>query len=213
MSEESDLERTEEASPKRLEEARKEGDVPRSRELSTCTVLLAAGGALWAMGGSLVKQLNQMLTHGLTLNRETIYDFNVLAEKIARQDIQNMFPKKLDLVNDPLPIQKFNILYSLMTLHHIPEVENILQKFFDVLLPDGWIAISDLDAEDGSFHGVEQQHVHKGFERNALQKQVETAGFVDVHFFTVFHMTKTVGDGIRNFPIFLMIARKPNIHL
>lgn len=138
---------------------------------------------------------------------------DVLAEKIALQDIQNMFPKKLDLVNDPLPIQKFNILYSLMTLHHIPEVENILQKFFDVLLPDGWIAISDLDAEDGSFHGVEQQHVHKGFERNALQKQVETAGFVDVHFFTVFHMTKTVGDGIRNFPIFLMIARKPNIHL
>lgn len=83
MAEDSDLERTEEASPKRLEEARKEGDVPRSRELSTCTVLLAAGGALWAMGGSLIKQLNQMLTHGLSLNRETIYDFNVLAEKIA----------------------------------------------------------------------------------------------------------------------------------
>jgi flagellar biosynthetic protein FlhB len=56
MAEDSDLEKTEPASEKRLEQAREE-DVPRSRELSTCTILLAAGGALWAMGGTLVQQL------------------------------------------------------------------------------------------------------------------------------------------------------------
>jgi len=42
MAEDSDLERTEPASLKRLEQAREEGDVPRSRELPTCTILLAA---------------------------------------------------------------------------------------------------------------------------------------------------------------------------
>ncbi|MBC3935054.1 flagellar type III secretion system protein FlhB [Undibacterium sp. CY7W] len=82
MAEESDLERTEPASPKRLEDARKEGDVPRSRELSTCTVLLAAGGALWAMGGSLVTQLNHSLIAGLSLEREVAFDFNLLVQKI-----------------------------------------------------------------------------------------------------------------------------------
>lgn len=83
MAEESDLERTEPASPKRLEQAREEGDVPRSRELSTATILLAAGGALWAMGDTLISHLNQNLIAGLTLEREVAFDFNLLIGKIG----------------------------------------------------------------------------------------------------------------------------------
>jgi len=41
MSEESDQDRTEEASEKRLREAREKGELPRSRELSTGVVVLA----------------------------------------------------------------------------------------------------------------------------------------------------------------------------
>ena len=62
MAEESDLEKTESASPRRLEKAREEGNVPRSRELSTCTVLLAAGGGMWVLGDSVVAQLTNMLS-------------------------------------------------------------------------------------------------------------------------------------------------------
>lgn len=83
MAEDSDLEKTEPASEKRLEQAREEGDVPRSRELSTCTILLAAGGALWAMGGTLVQQLNKNLITGLTLEREAAFDLNLLIGKIG----------------------------------------------------------------------------------------------------------------------------------
>ena len=46
MSDESDAEKTEPASQKRIDDARKEGDVPRSRELATFTVLMTAGVAL-----------------------------------------------------------------------------------------------------------------------------------------------------------------------
>ena len=83
MAEDSDLERTEPASPKRLEQAREEGDVPRSRELSTCTILLAAGASLWTMGDSLIRHLNHNLISGLSLEREVIYDPNLLFSKIA----------------------------------------------------------------------------------------------------------------------------------
>ncbi|MFZ6773697.1 flagellar biosynthesis protein FlhB [Undibacterium sp. SXout7W] len=83
MAEDSDLERTEPASPKRLEQAREEGDVPRSRELSTCTILLAAGGSLWTMGEGLIRHLNHNLISGLSLEREVIYDPNLLFTKIA----------------------------------------------------------------------------------------------------------------------------------
>ncbi|MDO8703246.1 MAG: flagellar biosynthesis protein FlhB [Undibacterium sp.] len=83
MAEDSDLERTEPASPKRLEQAREEGDVPRSRELSTCTILLAAGGALWMSGESLVRQLNHLLIAGLSMERALAYDSSMLFSHIA----------------------------------------------------------------------------------------------------------------------------------
>lgn len=83
MAEDSDLERTEPASPRRLEQAREEGDVPRSRELATCTILLAAGLAFWFSGESLIRRLNHLLTSGLTLEREHAFDFNLLLTHIV----------------------------------------------------------------------------------------------------------------------------------
>ena len=78
MAEDSDLERTEPASPRRLEQAREEGDVPRSRELATCTILLGAGLGLWFLGESMARRLHHMLASGLTFDRERAFDFNLL---------------------------------------------------------------------------------------------------------------------------------------
>ena len=47
MAEESDLERTEPASSRRLEQAREEGQVPRSREVGAFLVLMVAAGAFF----------------------------------------------------------------------------------------------------------------------------------------------------------------------
>lgn len=78
MAEDSGLERTEPASPQRLEKAREEGDVPRSRELSTCAVLLAAGAIIYAQGASLVGSLSQVLTRGMSLERNAAFDMSFL---------------------------------------------------------------------------------------------------------------------------------------
>jgi len=83
VAEDSDLEKTESASPRRLEQAREEGDVPRSRELATCTVLLAAGLGFWFSGESLIRRLNHMLASGLSLEREHAFDFNLLLMHIV----------------------------------------------------------------------------------------------------------------------------------
>lgn len=89
MAEDSDLERTEAASPKRLEQAREEGDVPRSRELSTCTILLAAGIALYGTGDVLVRQLSHSLIAGLSFERALAYDSTMLLTQIATS-LQNV---------------------------------------------------------------------------------------------------------------------------
>ena len=145
---------------------------------------------------------------GITLADTSQGMLDVLAQKIADSNCENMRPLRLDLTSEPLPTSRFNVIYTLMTLHHIPLVDDILQKFHHILLPNGFIAIADLDSEDGSFHGQDQHDVHRGFDRNALQKQVELAGFTQVSFTTVFTMTKMVAGAPKNFPIFLMTAKK-----
>jgi flagellar biosynthesis protein FlhB len=82
MAEESGEERTEPASPRRLEQAREEGDVPRSRELATFGVLMTAGAGLWATGGSLANKLAETLHSGLALDREQVFNSDVLLHRV-----------------------------------------------------------------------------------------------------------------------------------
>lgn len=82
MSEDSDAEKTEDASPRKIEKAREEGDVPRSRELATFTVLMTAGACLWIFGGMLVGKLSVALKSGLTLDREQVFNPAILIERI-----------------------------------------------------------------------------------------------------------------------------------
>lgn len=58
---ESGQERTEEASAKRLSEARERGEVPRSRELGTMLALMAATGVLWASGDAFLKPIRDAM--------------------------------------------------------------------------------------------------------------------------------------------------------
>ena len=83
MAEDSDLEKTEPASPRRLEQAREEGDVPRSRELATCTVLLAAGLAFWFSGDGLIRRLSHMLASSFSFQREHAFDFDLLMMRLG----------------------------------------------------------------------------------------------------------------------------------
>jgi flagellar biosynthetic protein FlhB len=83
MAEDSELEKTEPASQKRLDDAREQGDVPRSRELATCSVLLATGCALWMLGGKLIAQLGSLLSNSLVFEREQAYDMNLLVTRAA----------------------------------------------------------------------------------------------------------------------------------
>jgi flagellar biosynthetic protein FlhB len=83
LAEESDLEKTEPASPRRLEQAREEGDIPRSRELATCTLLLASGAAFWFSGGHMIDELNSMLASGLSFDRAMAFDMELLLAHLA----------------------------------------------------------------------------------------------------------------------------------
>jgi ubiquinone/menaquinone biosynthesis C-methylase UbiE len=133
---------------------------------------------------------------------------DVLREKITAAGVTNMHPVRLDLASDPLPTERYDLTYSLMTLHHLHDVGNILTKFRDLLAPKGYLLAADLDMEDGSFHTDGTTDVHLGFDRVELQKRVEAAGFGNVSFSTAYEIKKKIGNEEKTFPVFLMTAQK-----
>ena len=70
MAEESDLERTEPASARRLEQAREEGQVPRSREVGAFLVLIVAAAAFWLLGPWMVQRLAEIFRRGLRVDAD-----------------------------------------------------------------------------------------------------------------------------------------------
>lgn len=91
MSEESDQEKTEPASPRKLEKSRDDGQVPRSAELSTFAVLIAAGGSLWLMGDHLSGQLTSLMKNGMKMPRDVGFDSALLLERLFDQSLHTLF--------------------------------------------------------------------------------------------------------------------------
>lgn len=132
----------------------------------------------------------------------------ILHEKVASADFDNLSVLKLDLMKDHFSDDTYNLIYSQMTLHHIPDIPHILKVFNDMLDEGGYLCIADLDKEDGSFHGPDVTDVHRGFDRDELTQQAKEAGFSDISFITAFTMNREIDGEKKTFPIFLMTAKK-----
>jgi ubiquinone/menaquinone biosynthesis C-methylase UbiE len=156
--------------------------------------------------GLLSFPLKDALGH-ITLKDSSAGMLAVLREKIAAQGVQNMTLRQADLASEETPDDRYDLIYTSMVLHHIPDTAGILATFHTLLNPGGHLCVADLDPEDGSFHGIEVD-VHHGFDRQALARLAEAAGFGEVRFDTVFEIAKETAAGTRAFPVFLMVARK-----
>jgi len=83
VAEESDLERTEPASGRRLERAREEGQVPQSRELAAFLVLLASVSGFWTMGAWFSQHAAAIMRRGLSFGREAAFDSHAMGNTFA----------------------------------------------------------------------------------------------------------------------------------
>ena len=78
MAEETGQERTEQATPKKLRESRDKGQVPRSKELNSMALLMAAGGGFLLMGESILLGLSESLKRGLSLKNVQAMEANAV---------------------------------------------------------------------------------------------------------------------------------------
>jgi ubiquinone/menaquinone biosynthesis C-methylase UbiE len=191
------------AKPGRVERAQAMADGLRAAlPLSTSMTALEYGCGTGLVSFALQPQLGH-----ITLADSSSGMLAVLREKIATSHVQNMTPRLLDLTNDPLPTERYQLIYTLMTLHHILDTDRMLRAFYALLDAPGYLCVADLDTEDGTFH-TDEFHGHSGFDRATLSAQAQQAGFQSIAFSTVFHQRKEVAGAMKDFPLFLMIARK-----
>jgi ubiquinone/menaquinone biosynthesis C-methylase UbiE len=190
--------------PKKVERARVVADairntIPLSQEMKAFEYGCGTGLLSFALQSDLGE---------ITLADTSQGMLDVLQEKIAKAEVANMHPIRLDLASDPLPDERYDLTYSLMVLHHIQDAKDMLSKFRHVLKPNGIRVVADLDQEDGTFHTDGSTDVHKGFLRGELQKMVEEAGFGNVSFMTAYEIKKQIDNEEKVFPVFLMAAQK-----
>jgi SAM-dependent methyltransferase len=132
----------------------------------------------------------------------------VAAEKIRRGGLSTVSVAPYDLLRDPPPAGPFDLLLSLLVLHHVDDSAAAFQAMYGLLGPDGRIALADLDAEDGTFHDADAEGIHHlGFERERVGGLARAAGFVDVAFSTATEIEK---NG-RAYPLFLLAGRRPGV--
>ena len=71
-------ERTEQATPKRLQDAKKKGQAPRSRELNTTAVVLTGAAVLLLFGGSIGAGMADAMRAGLSTPHELAFETGLL---------------------------------------------------------------------------------------------------------------------------------------
>ncbi|UPL20297.1 flagellar biosynthesis protein FlhB [Alcaligenes faecalis] len=101
MAEDSDLEKTEPASPRRLEKAREEGQVARSRELTTFLMLLAGIGGIWAGASYLYETFGGIVRRSVWFDPRVAHDPSAMvvqAAGLAGEALKGLAPLFLLLV-------------------------------------------------------------------------------------------------------------------
>lgn len=89
MAEDTQLQdKTEQPTPKRIEDARKKGDVPRSRELTMTIVMITGASGLLMLSGPIGSNIIRGMSASLTIDRQHIYDVAYLSHAFGTQATQ-----------------------------------------------------------------------------------------------------------------------------
>ncbi|POD92073.1 flagellar biosynthesis protein FlhB [Pectobacterium odoriferum] len=121
MAEDSDLEKTEAPTPQKEEKAREEGQIPRSRELTSVLMMVAGLAILWMGGEAMAGRLARIVSQSLNFDYSTIGDDTQMLRHVGsllRQAASALIPIMLGAVLVALsaPLLLGGILFSTKSL-------------------------------------------------------------------------------------------------
>jgi len=134
----------------------------------------------------------------------------VLATKAKAAGLTGIRPLLLDDQYRSHGAACYDAIASSMVLHHIADIPNLARHLAQWCRPGGWVALADLEPEDGTFHRHAQEVVHHGIDPAELASQLEAAGFTTKSIQTVHTIRRppTEGADPKDYPVFLLVAQR-----
>lgn len=135
--------------------------------LSKDTKAMEFGCGTGLLGFNLIDKVGE-----LTFSDTSLGMLSEVANKI--RNYSHKAAKILDL-NIAKISAKYDLIFSSMVFHHIPDHTDAIMALIGSLHVGGYICICDLDKEDGTFHSKEIVP-HHGFERSEIEQLLLNAG-------------------------------------
>ncbi|WP_010248499.1 class I SAM-dependent methyltransferase [Acetivibrio cellulolyticus] len=133
---------------------------------------------------------------------------SVLQDKVLSGNIHNVKILEGNITDLDLKESSFDVVFSLMTLHHIENIPEVLKACFTIIKDNGYLIIGDLVEEDGSFHG-EERVAHCGFNLSEIKKMFNGGGFTVTSLYKYYTVEKPDVEGnIRRYEQFILVSQK-----
>jgi ubiquinone/menaquinone biosynthesis C-methylase UbiE len=144
----------------------------------------------------------------ITLMDSSAEMVKIVNEKIKTSKTKNIKSILFDLELADYEEDTFDLIFTQMVLHHVDNIETIMDRFSNLLKPEGYLAIADLYPEDGSFHG-DSFNGHKGFDPDNLARLLKQNKFQNINYFNCFTIDKKITDSkTKKYDIFLLTAKR-----
>ena len=126
-----------------------------------------------------------------------------MIETLQEKNSPELFIKPIhqDIIQKPLT-KEYDGIVSSMTLHHVEDLKKFFTTIYRNLKENGFIAIADLQKEDGTFHSDNAGVFHFGFKEKTLCNIVKSCGFKNV----VLENINTIKKPHKTFGVFLLTA-------
>lgn len=156
-----------------------------------------------------------LITFNLTdlFNDVTLIDISsemieVVNEKIEKFNLNNSKAISCDLMKSD-NLEKYDCIYTSMAMHHIIDIEEMLNRFYEVLNEKGKLCIVELNKDNGDFHKNEEGfNGHNGFSQKDLKNILEKYGFKNINSYTFYNSYKEVGCEKIEYSLFIIVAEK-----
>ncbi len=147
----------------------------------------------------------------ITLMDNSTEMVNVIKDKILTTKSENLKVINFNLENSEYKGGKFDLIFTQMVLHHVTDIETIIKRFYQLLNPEGYLAVADLYKEDGSFHGAGFDG-HRGFDMDELSQIIQKNHFSDISHRECFVINRKISETeSKQYPVFLLIAKRNDL--
>lgn len=133
----------------------------------------------------------------------------VLGEKIRGEKLTHFKPFLIDEATDLLSLSGIDVIYTLLTLHHVKDIDGTFNVFSNILRQGGYLFIGDLVTEDGSFHYKNPEFDgHLGFDTAELKDKLDHNGFDCIEDKVFMTIEREQEEVIKKYPLFILACKK-----